>query len=133
MTPGLWGLVTALGWGGAHFAARFTGQALGYRSATFGMLLTGSVLLSLWLWPGGILSPAIFVGAWLLVFSGLTTLVGTLLLYNGLARGPVSVVAPLVGSYPAPVVAFAVVGGARPDAIHWAAMVVTLVGVVLVA
>jgi hypothetical protein len=39
--------------------------------------------------------------AWVLVaVSGTALVAGTLLLYDGLARGPVTVVAPIVGAYP---------------------------------
>jgi drug/metabolite transporter (DMT)-like permease len=55
------------------------------------------------------------------------------LLYWGLARGPVTVVAPIAGSYPGLNVALAVMMGARPSALDWAAMVVLMLGVILVA
>jgi drug/metabolite transporter (DMT)-like permease len=133
MSPGLWGAVAALAWGSADFAARFSGQALGYRTATFGMLLTGSALLTVWMWLTGLPSLPPFLGGWLLPIAGLSTLVGTLLLYNALARGPLTIVSPVVGGYPSPVVALAVIGGARPDATHWVAMAATLIGVLIVA
>ncbi len=133
MTPGLWGELAALSWGTADFAARFSGRALGHRSALFGTLLVGSAALSLWVWLADI--PLLWTpsGLWLLGAAGIATMVATLFLYNGLARGPVSVVSPIVGSYPALVVALAVFTGARPTAIQWAAMAATLTGVVVVA
>jgi drug/metabolite transporter (DMT)-like permease len=53
--------------------------------------------------------------------------------YLGLARGPVSVVAPIVASHPVLVVAVAVMFGARPTTLQWLAMTATMGGVVVVA
>lgn len=133
MTPGLWGGLTALSWGTADFVARFSGRAVGYRSALFGMLLVGSAVLSLWVWLAGIPLHWTPSGLWLLGTTGITTMLATLLLYQGLARGPVSIVSPIVGAYPALVVAFAVLAGAQPTPAQWAAMAATLAGIVIVA
>ena len=133
MTSGLWGLLTALGWGGADFVARFTGRALGPEVALFGMLSVGAVVLTLLVWLIG--PPLVWElsGWWALLATGLGIMAATLLLYWGLARGPVTIVAPLVGSYPALNVALAVALGLRPSALQWVAMAVVLAGVVLVA
>jgi drug/metabolite transporter (DMT)-like permease len=125
--------MTALGWGSADFIARFTGRALGPRSALLGMLAVSTAVFSVILWGSGtalVWEPA---GWWLLVLTGVGVMVATLLLYSGLARGPVTVVAPLVGTYPALNVALAVALGARPSALDWAAMAVVMLGVLVVA
>jgi drug/metabolite transporter (DMT)-like permease len=133
MSPGLWGCITAVGWGTSDFIARFSGGAVGHHAALFGMLLTGSILLSLWVW----LADARLVWEtdrlWLIGLSGLSIMLATLWLYQGLARGPISIVSPIVGSYPALIVAFAVIGGLRPSLAEWAAMAGTMVGVAIVA
>jgi drug/metabolite transporter (DMT)-like permease len=133
MNPGLWGVLTAFSWGSADFIARFTGRAMGHEAALFGMLSVGAVVLSLLVWLAGV--PLVWEasGWWLLVLTGLGVMVATLLLYWGLARGPVTIVAPLVGSYPALNVVFAVLLGVRPTAVQWGAMAVVLAGVVVVA
>lgn len=46
MSPALWGMLTALGWGGADFIARFTGRAAGYQVALLGMLGVSAALLA---------------------------------------------------------------------------------------
>ncbi len=133
MNPALWGLVTALGWGNADFIARFTGRALGHESALLGMLGISAVVFVFLLWGSGtplVLDPS---GWWLLLLTGLGVMVATLLLYWGLARGPITLVAPLVGTYPALNVAFAVALGVRPSLLGWAAMLVVLIGVLVVA
>lgn len=133
MSPGLWGGVSALGWGTADFVARFSSRAVGYQAALFGMLLTGSVLLSLWVWIAGVPLNGSPDQLWLIALSGITVMIGTLWLYQGLARGPISIVSPIVGSYPALVVAFAVIAGARPSLLQWTGILVTMIGVILVA
>lgn len=133
LSPGLWGSFTALGWGASDFVARFTGRAAGHQSALFGMLLTGSAALTLVIFIGGVPLHWGPEGLWLLVASGLAIMLGTLWLYRGLAAGPISIVSPIVGAYPALVVALAVAFGARPSLLQWAAMALTLAGVVIVA
>lgn len=134
MNPALWGLTTALCWGGADFIARFTGRALGHRLALAGMLSVGVVVFSALVWRSG--QPLNWDpgGAWLLLATGVGVMVATLLLYWGIARGPVTVVAPIVGAYPAVNVGLAVLAfGARPLAVQWLAMGGVMAGVLVVA
>jgi drug/metabolite transporter (DMT)-like permease len=131
MNPALWGVLTALGWGTADFIARFSGRALGHGVALAGMLaasalmLTGIALDLPWRWDRD--------AWWLVGLSGLGIAGATLLLYWGLARGPVTVVSPIVGAYPAFNLLLAVALGARPPALAWAAMAVVMIGVAVVA
>ena len=133
MSPAFFGLLTALGWGGADFIARFTGRAMGHHVALLGMLLVGSVVLPLIAWQAGVALVWRPEGWWLLLATGVGVMLATLLLYWGLARGPVTIVAPIVGSYPALNVAFEVALGARPTAMQWLAMAAVLAGVLVVA
>lgn len=50
-----------------------------------------------------------------------------------LANGPISIVAPIAGSYPALAMLFAVAQGARPSAWQWLAIVAVMVGVAIVS
>ncbi len=133
MTPGLWGAISAVSWGTCDFLARFTGRAAGYLNALLAMLFVSSVFLSLWVVLGG--TPLVWTSSSLvlLIFSGLCSLIGYIFLYMAFTRGPVSVVAPIAGSYPALVVLIAVALGNRPSALQWVGTVVTLAGVVAVA
>lgn len=148
-------MLTAFGWGTADFIARFTGRDLGPRMALFGMLLTsGAVLTGVVLLSGapsipgaegraaagdpdgglgGVLAGAGAAGWATVAAMGLGITVGTLLLYWALARGPVTVVAPIVASYPAFNLLIAVATGTRPPAGQWAAMAAVMAGVVIVA
>ena len=55
------------------------------------------------------------------------------LLYIGIARGPIAVVAPIVAAHPALVLAVNVLMGMHPSAMQWAAMVVVIAGGILIA
>ena len=132
MTPAFWGLMSAIAWGSADFIGGLASRAIGHRSVLLAMLGVGAVVLGVAIWLGGI--PLVWApgGWWLLLVSGTGVMAATLLLYQGLARGPITVVAPIVGTYPAFNVAFAVALGARPSTVAWAAMATVLAGVVTV-
>ncbi|MCZ7662760.1 MAG: DMT family transporter [Thermoleophilia bacterium] len=133
MNPALWGLLAAAGWGSADFIARFTGVALGHRNALLGMLSFGALVLSLIVWQAGLPLTFDLDGLWLLFVSGVGTMLGTMLLYWGLARGPVTVVAPIVGSFPAFNLVIGLLRGIRPGVLQWIAMGAVMCGVVAVA
>lgn len=129
----LWGLVTALCWGSADYIARFTGRGLGHQVALFGMLSVGAVVMTAMVWFDEVPLVWTTVGWWLVVLTGLGVMMATLLLYRGLTRGPVTVVAPIVGSYPAFNVALALLLGSRPTSVQWLAMGAVMAGVTVVA
>src|SRR5262245_22619062 len=100
MTPGLWGSGTAICWGTADFVARFSGRAVVHLSSLLGMLSVGAVLLTGWMF---IAHPAVtwsFEAILLVVLAGISLMAATLWLYQGVARGPISIVEPIVCSYP---------------------------------
>src|SRR5262249_32321556 len=72
--------------------------------------------------------PWVLVGA-----SGIGLLVGTLWLYQALARGPISLAAPVAGCFPAFVVLGAVLLGRRPSLLQWGAMALVFIGGAIVA
>lgn len=131
MAPVLFGLLTAFCWGWADVLARFTGRALGARGALFTMMLAGSAGLSLWMvardqpWPG--------VPSWWTVATALLATLAMLLFYEAMRRGPVSLVSPATGAYPAWAVLIGMAFGVATPLAALAAMAVTLGGVMLVA
>ena len=134
MNAALFGGICAVGLGGADFMGRFSSRAIGHHNALLGMLLASTVLVSLWVWGAGTQLVWDTHGLWLVAINGAATTVMTLLLYWGLARGPVSVVAPIVAAHPVLVLLFYfVVGGVRPGVIEWAAMAVIIAGAAIVA
>jgi drug/metabolite transporter (DMT)-like permease len=134
MNAALFGGLCAVGLGSADFMGRHSSRAIGPHNALLGMLLSSTLLVSLWIWGSDALIVKDMSGIWLVVINGVATTVMTLLLYWGLARGPVSVVAPIVAAHPVLVLLFySIVGGVRPGLIEWAAMAVTMIGVAMVA
>ena len=133
MTPGIWGALSAVSWGVSDFFARLTGRAAGFVDALLGVLFMGTVFLSLWLVIGRVALVWTVAGTVLLVAAGACSLIGYFFLYWSFGQGPVSVAAPIAGSYPALVVIFAVVLGSRPSVMQWVGTAVTLAGVVIVA
>jgi drug/metabolite transporter (DMT)-like permease len=133
MTAVLLGIAAALSWGVADFAARFTGRAVGPTLATLAMLATSAAAITLYLAWQGVTIDWRWPSLLLPVLSGIGIAAATLLLYYGLATGPVTIVSPIAGSYPALVVGFEVLTGFRPSLTQWCAMAATLAGAVVVA
>lgn len=133
MISALLGLASALSLGGADFMARFSTRALGAILTYTCVLLIGAVGTTLWLLGTGevlVWSP---LGIAIAVFHGLSVAGMCVLLYMGIARGPIAVVAPIVAAHPALVLAVNILMGVHPSAIQWAAMVVVIAGGILIA
>ena len=126
-------LVTALCWGCADFMARFTGRAVGPDVALAGMLVASAVLLTLLV--AATSAPLIeSVAGWYLVLAtGIGVMAATLLLYTGLARGPIGMVAPIVGAYPAFNILIGLAAGIVPSGWQWIAILTVMAGVAVVA
>lgn len=126
------GVVAALGYGTADYIARFTARDLGPLRALLGALVVGSLLASAALVATQTALPLPTSAAWgLLPLAGALTVAMLLALYAALARGPVTVVAPIVGAYPALVLVLLIPLGTLPSAYQWAGLVVTAGGVAL--
>ena len=134
MNPAILGALCAVGLGSADFMGRFSSRAIGPRNALLGMLASSALLVSLWVWVSD--APLVWrlADLWLVALNGAATTVMTVLLYWGLARGPVSVVAPIVAAHPVLVLlVYVVFARIEPMAVQWVAMAATIVGVILVA
>jgi drug/metabolite transporter (DMT)-like permease len=127
------GVVAALAWGSADFVARFTGGAVGHVRALFGMLTASAVVLSGVVYVMDLPIADTSRGWWLVLLTGVGLTVATLLLYQGLVRGPVSIVAPIAGTFPAFNILLALILGIRPGGLEWLAMATVIAGVVIVA
>ncbi len=128
-----WGVGAAVTWGFADFTARFAGRAIGVPATMLGIMLAGTLITALYIGIAG--EPLTWdpPGLWTLIISGLCTAVATALLFQAIATGPVSLGSPTASSYPAFALPFSMIFGARPEPVHWVAMVVTLAGVWVVA
>jgi drug/metabolite transporter (DMT)-like permease len=133
MTPGLWGTGTSLCWGTADFVARFSGRAVGHHSSLLGMLSVGSVLLTGWMLIEQPTVPWSFEAILLVLCAGISLMAATLWLYQGVARGPISIVEPIVCSYPILTVLLTVIDGHVPTLLQFLFMGITMAGVIVVA
>ena len=126
------GLLSAAGFGVADLIARFTSRQLGAAIAFFLVLLISLAGAAAALAAAGALAwPTAGPLAPLVAYGVLVTVV-SVLFYQALAIGPVSVVAPIVGAYPAFVALYFGLAG-RPIAPGvWVLILLTLAGVGLV-
>ncbi|WP_339083561.1 DMT family transporter [Hyphomicrobium sp. ghe19] len=133
MNSVLFGLACAASVGLADFMARFSSRALGAPLTYAFVLLVGVMTSSVWIAVSAeklVWTPA---GCGLAVVHGLSVATMCMLLYAGLARGPVAIVAPIVAAHPAFVLVVNVAMGLRPTSYQWAAMGVIIVGGILIA
>ena len=133
MIPALLGLASALSLGAADFMARFSTRALGALLTYTFVLLIGAIGTTLWLFASGQVLVWSQLGVAIAVLHGVSVAGMCVLLYIGIARGPIAVVAPIVAAHPALVLAVNIAMGVHPSAIQWAAMAVVIAGGVLIA
>jgi drug/metabolite transporter (DMT)-like permease len=133
MNAALLGLIGALSWGVHDFLARFPSRKLGPTNTTFVVTATGFVALSLWILFDGTPDRLAWPSSWLAAVAGIFSALAMLALFTALTLGPVSVVAPIAGAFPAPALLFAIVDGLRPTLVEWLAMTAILAGVALVS
>lgn len=128
------GIACALCLGVADFMGRFSARAIDHHNALLGMLLAGFSVLTVWvIWSSGLTLPATSSVVWIIV-NGIATTIMTLFLYLGLARGPVSVVAPIVASHPILIVLYyAIFHGGNLTLVQMVAGSVVILGTLLVA
>lgn len=133
MISAVLGLGSALGLGTADFMARFSARALGATLTYAVVLALGAAATTIWVVATGaelVWSP---YGCGIAVLHGISVAVMCILLYEGMARGPIAVVAPIVATHPVPVLAVNVLMGVRPSDAQWMAMAAVIVGGILIS
>ena len=133
----LLGLLTAIGWGGADFTARFSTHRVGTLRTLFYMQFTGFLLLTIamhWLGGWGHLADGSGWQPWGWGFLvGAINACATLSLYRSFEIGKMAVVAPLSASYPALTLLLSWMAGDHLSVARIAAIFFILFGVVVVA
>jgi drug/metabolite transporter (DMT)-like permease len=133
MISALFGLASAFGLGAADFMARFSARALGATLNYAAVLLIGALGTTIWLFAAGtelVWSP---LGYSFATIHGIAVAVMCILLYMGIARGPIGVVVPIVAAHPALVLVVNMLMGVRPSAAQWTAMAVIIAGGIFIA
>jgi len=133
----LLGLLTALSWGGGDFIARFATHRIGALRSLLYMQLIGFLLLTValpWLGGWGHLSDGSGWQPWAWgALAGFFNALGSLALYRAFEIGKMAVVAPLSASYPALTFLISWFGGDHLTPLRVAGILLTLLGVVVVA
>ena len=133
----LLGLLTAVGWGGADFVARFSTHRIGALRTMFYMQFTGFLLLTISmhrLGGWGHLADGSGWQPWAWGFlAGFLNACGTLSLYRSFEIGKMSVVAPLSASYPALTLTLSWLGGDHLSSVRVAGVFLIVAGVAVVA
>lgn len=133
MSAALWGSLSSASLGAADFMGRFSGRAIG-ATLTYGVvLLVGAIVTSAAVVLSGIEIVSSPYGWGMAILQGISVSIMCILLYAGLARGPVAIVAPIVAAHPVFVLAINVAMGLRPGVTEWTAMAAILVGGVMIA
>ena len=133
MSSVILGLVAALSWGVYDFLSRFPSRAIGPIPTVLAVTFFGLVLLSAWVAVGGGGVTIVWPKLWLVAVAGICFALATLALFAAFALGPMTIVAPIVGSYPALAMLFALTQGARPSAAQWLAVACVMVGAVIIS
>lgn len=133
MNSALLGSVAALAWGAHDFVARYPSRRIGPVNTVLAVMASGFVLLGLWILVTGASVRIDWSWLWLIAGAGIFYAFAMLSLFAALTLGPISVVCPIAGSYPALAVVFAIAGGARPTHAEWLAIAAVIVGVVVVS
>ncbi len=117
MSSALLGAAAALAWGAHDFLARFPSRSLGPVNTVLAVTASGFILLSLWMLASGTEIRIVWPSLWLVAVTGIFFALATLSLFAALTLGPISIVCPIAGSYPALAMIFAVAAGARPGVV----------------
>lgn len=127
------GALSALSLGSADFVSRFTSRRYGAAGGLLGVLLLSTLAISCYLALTGFGGPWPLERAWLIAGYGVAMAAATLLLYEALALGPVTVAAPIVAAHPALIVVIAAMLGKPSTPLQWLAIVATIAGAVVSA
>ena len=128
-----WGALSATSLGTADFLAGVTSRTLGYVSALFWVYIVSCIGLTAYVLITGLPLTIAADGQWSIILFGAMNTVAMLMLYKALARGPLSVAAPIVAAHPVFVVMFAFAIGSRPGSTQWLGIVLATLGAIMIA
>ena len=127
------GLIAALCWGIHDVTIRRISQTVPLMATLLGVLVTGLVFQLAVMAATGSFTPLPARALWLSVAAGVAFLLASVALYNAFQRGPVRIVAPIIGSYPVLSVALAALQGEPVTLWHWLAVGAVALGVAIVS
>ncbi|SHF19768.1 Uncharacterized membrane protein [Seinonella peptonophila] len=129
----LYGLLSAFAFGTADFLAGLSSRRIGSYTTLIYMQAVGLAVLSIYLFSSdewhSIMNHGYMVML-AMIFMGID-LLGILCLYQGLAIGKVSIVAPIASSFAAITVILAIIFGETPSIITLIGIILTIIGVII--
>lgn len=127
------GLIAALAWGIHDFAVRLASRGQPIMTTLLSVLFFGMLFqIVLILWTGEF--TAVPAGAVRLsIVAGVSFLLASIGLYVAFKRGPVKLVAPIIGGYPVISLFLASLDGTVPHVTQWVAVLAIMAGISLVA
>lgn len=126
------GIVAALGWGSHDYLVRRIATDAEILPRIAVVMVTAALVVAPMTWFSGS-GGGDGLGMGLAVAAGLVYFAASYALYAAFARAPARLVAPVIGSYPLPALALAVLVGATVPAGVWGAALVIVLGVGLIA
>ena len=129
----LWGALSATSLGTADFLAGVTARNVGYVTALFWVYIVSCIGLTAYMLFAGLPLTIAANEQWSIILFGVMNTIAMLMLYKALARGPLSVAAPIVAAHPVLVVAFAFILGSRPNPVQWLGIMLATLGAIMIA
>lgn len=132
----VFGLLAALFWGSADFLARSSTRVIGtYRTLLYAQFFGLAVMSVILLGTGELADAGRFgLGVWLVgVITALLNMISSFALYRSLEVGTLAIVSPIAASYSAVTIVLGWLTGELLSTAHAAGVVITLIGIVLVA
>jgi len=132
----VFGLLAALFWGSADFLARSSTRVIGtYRTLLYAQFFGLAVMSVILLGTGELADASHFgLGVWLIgVITALLNMTSSFALYRSLEVGTLAIVSPIAASYSAVTIVLGWLTGEILSTAHAVGVVITLIGIVLVA
>jgi drug/metabolite transporter (DMT)-like permease len=127
------GLVAALCWGIHDVIVRKISQTAPLMATLLGVLVVGGIFQLIMLLATGGYSPLPSDSLYFSLAAGAAYLMGAAALYGAFHRGPVKIVAPIIGGFPILSVATASIRGEYISNWQWAAVLVVVLAIAVVA
>lgn len=127
------GLLAALAWGIHDFSVRVASREQPIMTALLSVLFFGMLFQILLIVGTGELAALPPDAVRLSILTGVCFLIAGISLYVAFKRGPVKLVAPIIGGYPVISLMLASLGGTVPHVTQWVAVLVIVAGISFVA
>jgi len=127
------GLIAALCWGIHDVTIRRVSQTVPLMATLLGVLIVGAMFQVMVMAVTDGFTPLPRIAVIYSILAGVGFLLASVCLYNAFHRGPVRIVAPVIGSYPVLSVALASFRGEEISLLQWGAVLAVVLGIAIVS